>query len=713
MVDRWSGEGDGGRIGSGGTHPVQAGTTPYTRRRKSPRPRSVPRVRVGFCFASPKALVRDGFSWVRGLLAGSSARPATDEIDRKRPRRRIRLLWLIGGLIAVALGGARAWWVLSHDTPEVAYSEVASALEAGSISELRIERSGTRLVATYREPAEEPAVVEAVIPVGALTLVDLERWAAAGAEVSVGAAAGASSPVVPLLILLIVSGVFVVMLRTQRGGSGRFSTTPADRRLTLADVGGAREATAELRDVIEYLRAPARFDAMGASCPTGVLLVGPPGTGKTLLARAIAGESGVPVIVASGSEFAEMYVGVGARRVRDLAKQARKQAPCIVFIDEFDSVGGRRGRPNRTGEEETTLNQLLVEMDGLAGSTGVVWMAATNREDMLDPAVRRPGRFDRVVEVGLPSAGERLEILKVHASRRPLAKDVDLERIAAVTVGYSGADLANLLNEAAIIAVHENSDVITGRHVELARDKVMLGRLRSGVVISATERRAIALHEAGHAVVGLVACPEDRLHKVTIEPRGRSLGAAHFAPDTDRHLYSRRYLEGVIAKSLGGRAAEAVFLGPDAITSGAGSDLVHATGIARRMVAEFGMSEEVGLVSADPAAQNGSPSAHLLGAIDRAVRSLIEAQASRAERIVRAHQDAVEAIADALERRTVLLASEVEELVAAHGVDLGTDRYQAPAVTVEARSGPPTEARSGDVGKERGEIAECRRGWSR
>lgn len=363
-----------------------------------------------------------------------------------------------------------------------------------------------------------------------------------------------------------------------------------------------------------------------------------------------------------------MYVGVGARRVRDLARQARKQAPCIVFIDEFDSVGGRRGRPNRTGEEESTLNQLLVEMDGLTGSEGIIWMAATNREDMLDPAVRRPGRFDRVAEVALPGASDRLEILRVHASTRRIASDVDFERLAAVTVGYSGADLANLLNEAAIIAVQEECSVIGREHIEQARDKVMLGRIRAGVVVRDSERRLVALHEAGHAVVGLVACPEDRLHKVTIEARGRSLGAAHFAPEADRHLYSRRYLEGVIAKALGGRAAELVFLGDEAVSSGAGSDLVHATGIARRMVAEFGMSPEVGLVSGDPSAHGGHLSGHLQGQIDRAVRTLIEAQARRAEAIVAEHRDGVEALADALEREMVLVADEVHELLAAHGV---------------------------------------------
>ena len=451
----------------------------------------------------------------------------------------------------------------------------------------------------------------------------------------------------------------------------RFAPSPASRHFTLADVGGAREAQADLRDVIAYLGSPERFLAMGAHCPKGVLLVGPPGTGKTLLARAVAGEAGCPVIVAAGSDFNEMYVGIGSRRVRQLAKQARDAAPCIVFIDEFDSLGGRRGRPNRSGEEEVTLNQLLVEMDGMAANNGVVWMAATNREDMLDPAVRRPGRFDRVVEVPLPTAVDRLEILRIHASRSKLAKDVDLERLAQLTVGHSGAELANLLNEAAIIAVQDTGDVITNAHVEQARDRILLGRVRSGMVINDQERRLIALHESGHAVVGMVACPEDRLHKITIEPRGRSLGAAHFSPEADRHLHPRRYLEGIIAKALGGRAAELVFLGPDAVTTGAGSDLVQATAIARRMVAEFGMSEAIGLVSADPQAQGGAVSGQLQGEIDTAIRALMAAQAARAEAIVREHRDAIEALASALIEREVLTAEEAYAMAEAHGVETG------------------------------------------
>jgi cell division protease FtsH len=477
-----------------------------------------------------------------------------------------------------------------------------------------------------------------------------------------------------LLVLAATFGVLAYLILRQRNGGlrmAKFAATPTSRQLTLADVGGAAEAQADLRDVIGFLKDPVRFQRMGAKCPKGILLVGPPGTGKTLLARAVAGEAGRPVIVAAGSEFNEMYVGVGSQRIRTLAAQARAQAPCIVFIDEFDSLGGRRGRPNRTSEEETTLNQLLVEMDGMTDGANVVWMAATNREDMLDPAVRRPGRFDRVVEVGLPTTRDRQQILRIHARTAPLADDVDLERLAALTVGYSGAELANLLNEAAIYAVQAESEAITNEHVELARDKILLGRIRSGVVVTDEERRVIALHEAGHAIVGLVACPDDALHKVTIEARGRSLGAAHFAPAADRHLHSRRYLGGVIAKALGGRAAELVFLGRDAVTSGAGGDLVHATSVARRMVAEFGMSDDVGLISADPAANGGAVSAQLQARIDDAVRSLTAAQAERAERIVRQYRGAVDAVADALLDREVLSADEVHLIAARHGIAVG------------------------------------------
>jgi cell division protease FtsH len=560
----------------------------------------------------------------------------------------------------------------------VAYSDAAQALGAHQVSSLIVANDGERLILSLRSPrvvnGHAIRTLEATVPARAVSLVDLERWAASGTVVRVDESnVSTTERLIRIVSVLLVVSLLVGYTLHHRGALGvnRFAPSPASRHLTLADVGGAREAQADLRDVIAYLKSPERFLAMGAHCPKGVLLVGPPGTGKTLLARAVAGEAGCPVIVAAGSDFNEMYVGIGSRRVRQLAKQARDAAPCIVFIDEFDSLGGRRGRPNRSGEEEVTLNQLLVEMDGMAGNNGVVWMAATNREDMLDPAVRRPGRFDRVVEVPLPTAVDRLEILKIHASRSKLSKDVDLERLSQLTVGHSGAELANLLNEAAIIAVQDTGDVITNAHVEQARDRILLGRVRSGIVINDRERRLIALHESGHAVVGMVACPEDRLHKITIEPRGRSLGAAHFSPEADRHLHPRRYLEGIIAKALGGRAAELVFLGPDAVTTGAGSDLVQATGIARRMVAEFGMSDTIGLVSADPQAQGGSVSGQLQGEIDTAIRALMTAQAARAEAIVREHRDAVEALATALVEREVLTAEEAYAMAESFGVETG------------------------------------------
>jgi cell division protease FtsH len=562
--------------------------------------------------------------------------------------------------------------------PGVPYSELAAALEARQVRELAVEDGGTRLTARFTAPrrvgSSDVTRASAEVPKGAVGLADLERWSARGARVQVEGPGRLPEDPVSFVVSFVLIGVTLMLVARLRAGvmsgSKKFEKVAEDRQLTLADVGGAKEARADLQDIIWFLKDPSRFKTMGARCPAGVLLVGPPGTGKTLLARAVAGEAGVPVLVASGSEFGEMYVGVGARRVRDLAAKARALGRCIIFIDEFDSIGGKRGRPNRTSEEDLTLNQLLVEMDGMAGGEGIVWMAATNREDMLDPAVRRPGRFDRVVEVGMPTAADRLEILKVHASKRPLDTDVDLHELSTLTVGYSGAELANLLNEAAILAVHAGSVVINRAHLDQARDKILLGRVRSGVIVSDEERRLIALHEAGHAIVGLLTCPEDRLHKVTIEPRGRSLGAAHFAPDTDRHLHSRRYLEGVIAKALGGRAAELVFLGPDAVTSGAGSDLVHATGVARRMVAEFGMSEEVGLVSADPSAHNGAPSAQLQAEIDTAIRALIARQASRAEAIVREHASALDAIARALVDRGMLMAREVIAIAEEHGVPL-------------------------------------------
>lgn len=587
--------------------------------------------------------------------------------------------WRAATALAVLLAAsALGWQFLAADTPVpplVGYSDVAGAIAKGTVTTIEVSESGRRLTATLSPSAviaNAPGAAQVITQVPtSVTLADLERWSGAGIAVSVRSSDALTSSQVwnaltPIIILLVAGGAVLTWQRRVR--SGKFVITPPARHLSMADVGGAREARADLADVIAFLRSPEKFKAMGARCPKGVLLIGPPGTGKTLLARAVAGEAGVPMIVAGGSDFSEMYVGVGASRVRELARRARESAPCIIFIDEFESLGGRRGRPNRSSEEENTLNALLVEMDGMAGNDGVVWMAATNREDMLDPAVRRPGRFDRVVEVPLPTLADRLEILRIHAARAPISADVNMDVIARLTSGYSGAELANLLNEAAVVAVHANETTITAAHIEQARDKILLGRVRAGVIISPAERRLIALHEAGHAVVGLIACPEDRLHKVAIQARGRSLGAAHYSPEADRHLYSRHYLEGVIAKALGGRAAELIFLGADCVTSGAGSDLVQATSVARRMVGEFGMSDRVGLVSGDPAAHGGgAPSAQLQSRIDDAVADLVKVQADRAEALVRQHRGAVEAIATALLEHDVLDAEDVMAIARRHG----------------------------------------------
>ena len=373
----------------------------------------------------------------------SSPRSTTSSSDRPlRERRRApRFLvrpnvrgplrfWPIALLLLVLLvAGAMSWQAASTTTvepQEVAYTELAALLSAGNVRALTVEQGGARLRATLdAPPSSGSADLVATVPARAVSLQDIERWGAAGTVVKVDEGGSGTSPVqwVQLFVLVGAATAVGYVLWRQRAttSSHRFIATPPSRQLTLQAVGGAREAQADLRDVIAFLRNPERFRAIGAKCPKGILLVGPPGTGKTLLARAVAGEAGVPVIQAAGSDFNEMYVGVGAGRVRALAKRAREQAPCIVFVDEFDSLGGRRGRPNRSGEEEVTLNQLLVEMDGMAGSEGVVWMAATNREDMLDPAVRRPGRFDRVVEVPLPTAADRLEILRIHAQQAPLA----------------------------------------------------------------------------------------------------------------------------------------------------------------------------------------------------------------------------------------------------------------------------------------------------
>lgn len=586
--------------------------------------------------------------------------------------------WMALAVAAMAMGGGW-WWHRTRvaEAPVVALSDLLRAVEAGAVERIAVE-DGTA-TATLRRPMPITGQgvtrrVRAPLPGGAPTIADVTRWGEQGTQVLVARSVGANGRWGDWMdfagFVMLMSFAAFMLARLAHGGMRRqrFSVTPPARHLRMGVVGGAHEARADLQDVIDFLREPQSFARLGARCPKGVLLCGPPGTGKTLLARAVAGEAGRPVITAVGSDFNEMLIGVGASRVRALAEQARKSAPCIVFIDEFDSIGGRRGRANRSGEEENTLNQLLAEIDGVTGSGGVVWMAATNRADLLDPAITRPGRFDRIVEVPMPTAADRLEILRIHTADRPLAPDVSLEELARLTVGYSGAELANLLNEAAIMAVRDQADGIGRRHIERARDKVTLGRVRAGVELSAEERYAIAVHEAGHAIVGVLRCPDDELHKITIEPRGRSLGAAHFAPRRDRAVQPRHVLEATLAKLLAGRAAERVVLGEREMSTGAGADLVEATRIARRMVGEFGMGS-VGLLSiAGTAYESDGPSLGLRDRIDTAAAALLDEADEAATRIIADHRDAVEALAHALCAREVLDRGDVFAVLAEHGV---------------------------------------------
>ena len=444
-------------------------------------------------------------------------------------------------------------------------------------------------------------------------------------------------------------------------------------RMTFADVAGAEEAKEELYEIVEFLRDPAKFQRLGAKIPRGVLLLGPPGTGKTLLAKAIAGEAGVQFLSISGADFVEMFVGVGASRVRDLFEQAKKVAPAIVFIDEIDAVGRQRGAGLGGGhdEREQTLNALLVEMDGFEANTGVIIIAATNRPDVLDPALLRPGRFDRQVVVDLPDRRGREGILRVHSRKLPLAENVDLEAIAKSTPGFSGADLANLCNEAAIFAARRNGDRVTMYDFEMAKDKLMLGLERRSMVMSEEEKKMTAYHEVGHVLVGRFVPHGDPLHKVTIIPRGRALGVTHFLPDDDKHSRSREWFEAKIAMALGGRAAELLVFGN--YTSGAQGDIKMVTQMARQMVCELGMSEKLGPVNYSQGdgevflgrdfAAHKDISESTAEMIDQEVRAIVDTGMELALKVLREHDGLLHRMSTLLIERETLDAEEIEMVV--------------------------------------------------
>ncbi len=471
----------------------------------------------------------------------------------------------------------------------------------------------------------------------------------------------------PILLLI---GVWIYFMRQMqgggRGGAMSFGKSKAkllsedNINITFADVAGIDEAKQELSEVVDFLRDPTKFQRLGGKIPRGVLTVGPPGTGKTLLAKAIAGEAKVPFFTISGSDFVEMFVGVGASRVRDMFEQAKKQAPCIIFIDELDAVGRHRGAGLGGGhdEREQTLNQMLVEMDGFEGNEGVIVIAATNRPDVLDPALLRPGRFDRQVVVPLPDIRGREAILKVHMRKVPLADDVEPSIIARGTPGFSGADLANLINEAALFAARESSRVVTMDEFEKAKDKIMMGAERRSMVMSDKEKLNTAYHEAGHAIVGYIVPDHDPVHKVTIIPRGRALGVTMYLPEEDKYSISKEKLESNISSLYGGRLAEEMTLGPDGVTTGASNDIERATEIARNMVTKWGLSDKMGPLTYSEdegevflgrsVTQQKNVSPETAQAIDHEVRQIIDRNYKRAKMILKKHAKQLDAMAEAL-----------------------------------------------------------------
>ncbi|MBI3610968.1 MAG: ATP-dependent metallopeptidase FtsH/Yme1/Tma family protein [Nitrospirae bacterium] len=483
----------------------------------------------------------------------------------------------------------------------------------------------------------------------------------------------------PFVLFLVLW--FFLMRQMQIGGNKALSfgksrarlLTEDRKKVTFADVAGIDEAKGEVTEIIEFLKDPPKFQKLGGRIPKGVLIVGPPGTGKTLLAKAIAGEAGVPFFSISGSDFVEMFVGVGASRVRDLFEQGKKNAPCIIFIDEIDAVGRLRGAGLGGGhdEREQTLNQLLVEMDGFETNEGVILIAATNRPDVLDPALLRPGRFDRQVVVARPDVRGRLEILKVHTKRFPLGKDVNLEVIARGTPGFSGADLENLVNEAALLAARMDKKAVEMSDFEAAKDKVLMGVERKSMVLSEEEKQTTAYHEAGHALVARMIPGTDPVHKVTIIPRGRALGLTMQLPTDDRYTFPREFLYNNIAILMGGRAAEEIVL--NRITTGAGNDIERATDLARKMVCEWGMSEKMGPLTfgkkdeeiflGREIATRRDYSENTAIEIDNEVKKMITDNYERAKNILRENIKALRAIAEALLEKEVLDAPEIDKII--------------------------------------------------
>ncbi len=583
-------------------------------------------------------------------------------------------LWLVVGLIVVLL--FNLWNQPRRAERELSFSEFYYAVESGKVDHVTIQ--GQHITGRLADHTEfrtyapnDPQLIPTLRQKG----------------IGISARPEAENPwymtvLISWFPMILLIGVWIFFMRQMQAGGGKALSfgksraklmTGTQHKVTFADVAGIDEAKEELQEIIEFLKNPKKFTKLGGRIPKGVLLVGAPGTGKTLLARAIAGEAGVPFFSISGSDFVEMFVGVGASRVRDLFIQGKKNAPCIIFIDEIDAVGRHRGAGLGGGhdEREQTLNQLLVEMDGFESNEGVILISATNRPDVLDPALLRPGRFDRQVVVPIPDIKGRLEILKVHTRRAPVADDVDLEVLARGTPGFSGADLENLVNEAALLAARRDKETVGMEEFELAKDKVLMGVERKSMIISDEEKRHTAYHEGGHALVASLLPGSDPVHKVTIIPRGRALGLTQQLPIDERHTYPKHYLLNRIAVLLGGRAAEELVLHD--FTTGAGNDLERATELARRMVCEWGMSDALGPLTygqkeeaiflGREIARHRDYSDQTAELIDREIRRIVEESYQQALHLIRDNRATLDRLAEELLKKEVLDGKELEAIV--------------------------------------------------
>ena len=627
-------------------------------------------------------------------------------------------LWVIIGLLLVALFNLFQQPSGRSGQVGIAFSDFLTEVQSGQVREVTIK--GQEISGVYGDGREfrtfapdDPQLVERLTSRGVtIKAVPQEEGAPSLFQILISW--------FPMLLLI---GVWIFFMRQMQSGGGKAMGFGKSRarllterlgRVTFEDVAGIDEAKQELEEVVEFLKDPQKFQRLGGKIPKGVLLVGPPGTGKTLLARAIAGEANVPFFTISGSDFVEMFVGVGASRVRDMFEQGKKNAPCIIFIDEIDAVGRHRGAGLGGGndEREQTLNQLLVEMDGFEANEGVILIAATNRPDVLDPALLRPGRFDRQVVVPNPDVLGREQIVKVHMRKVPLAPDVDARVIARGTPGFSGADLANLVNEAALLAARKNRRLVTMAEFEEAKDKVMMGSERRSLVMTEEEKRLTAYHEAGHALVALNVPKHDPLHKVTIIPRGRAMGVTMSLPETDRYSHSKLELESRLAMAFGGRVAEELVFGPENVTTGAGDDIRKATEWARRMVTEFGFSDRLGplrysdneeeVFLGHSVTQRKNVSDATAKIIDEEIRRLIETAEARAREILTDRRDGLDAIAEALLEYESLTGDEIQGILRGEPVYRPSEEERQAAAG--SRSSVPTSggARSRDEGPQPG-----------